>query len=108
MKFQVHLEDKPVLFLEIKRPQRIAYENAHGEADNQMRAHMPVLASTCLAFYTHNKQQNNILPTCMSPNHEVTTDIAPLDHWDSDILEDEGHQWFQDLVAEIIIGCNQL
>ena len=119
--FEVLLEDKPVLFLEIKEPRKIAFKSAREEADNQMRKRMRDLAPSCpldtlngvsafgtrLAFYAYDKQ-TAILPKRISPDPERETDVAPLDHWDCDILEDEGGQRFQDLVAEIKTKCDQL
>ena len=64
---------------------------------------------THLAFYTYDKQ-TRILPSHISPDPERETDTAPLDRWDCDILEDDGSQRFQDLVAdsEIKTKCDQL
>ena len=121
IEFEVLLEDKPVLFVEIKEPRKIAFNSAREEADNQMRKRMRDLAPSCpldtlngvsafgtrLAFYTYD-QQTRILPKRISPDPERESDIAPLDRWDCDILEDEGGQRFQDLVAEIKTKCDQL
>lgn len=121
IEFEVRLEDKPILFLEIKEPSRIALKSAREEADNQMRKRMGDLAPACpldilcgvsafgtqLSFYTYDKQ-TRILPVRIHPHPELETDTAPLNRWDCDILEDEGAQRFQYLVAEIKRKCDQL
>ncbi|KAH8997036.1 hypothetical protein EDB86DRAFT_968252 [Lactarius hatsudake] len=112
--------DKPVLFLETKESRRITLRSARKEVDNQMRIRMRDLAPACpleilngvsafgtqLSFYTYDKQTRMIIPARISPHME--TDAAPLDRWDCDLLEDEGAQRFQNLVAEIKIKCDQL
>ena len=121
IEFEIHLEDKPVFFVEMKEPRNIALKSARDEADKQMRKRMGDLAPRCpldtlngvsafgtrLAFYAYDKQ-TRILPSRISPDSERETDTAPLDRWDCDILEDEGGQRFQDLVAEIKTKCDQL
>jgi hypothetical protein len=121
IEFEVLLKDKPVLFVEIKEPQKITLKSAREEADNRMRKRIGDLAPSCplntlngvsafgtrLAFYAYDKQ-THILPSRISPDPERETDTAPLDRWDCDILEDEGSQRFQDLVAEIKTRCDQL
>ena len=121
IEFEVLLEDKPVLFLEIKEPAKITLKSAREEADNQMRKRMGDLAPICpldtlngvsafgtqLSFYTYDKQ-TRILPARIPPHPELETDTAPLNRWDCSILEDEGAQRFQDLVAEIKRKCEQL
>jgi hypothetical protein len=62
---------------------------------------------TRLSFYSYDKQ-TLILPGRVSPHPRMETDTAPLDRWDCDILEDEGAQRFQDLVAEIKRKCDLL
>jgi hypothetical protein len=121
IEFEVLLEDKPVFFLEIKEPTKIIFKSAREEADNQMRKRMGDLAPSCpmdtlngmsafgtrLSFYTYDKQ-TRILPDRILPDPHLETDTAPLNRWDCDILEDEGAQRFQDLVAEIKTKCEQL
>jgi hypothetical protein len=121
VKFEVHLEDKPVFFLVIKAPKRMYVSSARKEADDQMRTRMQDLAPFCpldtlngvsafgtrLSFYSFDKQ-TQILPQPIPPHPYLVTDTAPLDRWDCDILEDEGAQRFQNLVAEIKEKCNQL
>ncbi|CAA7262748.1 hypothetical protein NLJ89_g5406 [Agrocybe chaxingu] len=121
IEFEVRLEDKPVFFVEIKEPSKIALKSAREEADNQMRKRMGDLAPVCpldtlngvsafgtrLSFYSYDKR-TRILPGRISPDPHMETDTAPLDRWDCDILEDEGAQRFQDLVAEIKRKCDRL
>ena len=120
IEFEVRLEDKPVLFLQIKEPRKIAFKSAREEADNQMRKRMGDLAAVCpldtlyglsafgtqLSFYTYDKQ-TRILPTRIPAHQDMETDAAPLNRWDCNILEDEGAQLLQDLVAEIKRKCDQ-
>jgi hypothetical protein len=121
IEFEVLLEDIPVLFVEIKEPQKLFLKSAHEEVDNQMRKCMGDLApsspletlnsvstfGTCLAFCTYDKQ-THIPPNCIFLDPERETNTTPLDHWDCDILEDEGSQQFQDLVAKIKTKYDQL
>jgi len=121
VRFEVHLEDKPVFFMEIERPQSIASIIDCRDADIWMRKRIGDLAPSCpldtfngvsafgthLAFYSYDKQ-THILPIHISDDHVQLFDTAPLDHWDGDILEDEGGQRFHDLVAEIKTKCDLL
>jgi len=119
--FEVLLEDKTIFFMEIKEPQMLAFKSAREEADSHMRMRMADFGpdypldplngvsafGTHLAFYSLDKQ-NRIHPNYIrSHDHGKETDVAPVDRWNSDILEDEGSQRFQDLVAEIKAKCNQ-
>ncbi|KAI9451965.1 hypothetical protein F5148DRAFT_1237750 [Russula earlei] len=121
IEFEVLLEDKSVLFLEIKEPAEITLKSAREEADSQMRKRMGDLAPICpldtlngvsafgtqLSFYTYDKH-THILPARIPPHPKLETDTAPLNRWDCNILEDEGVQRFQDLVAEIKRECEQV
>ncbi|KAH8991298.1 hypothetical protein EDB92DRAFT_690748 [Lactarius akahatsu] len=121
IEFEVLLEDKPVFFLEIKEPRKLAFESAREGADNQMRKRMRDLAPACpldtlngvsafgtqLSFYTYDNQRR-LLPARISPHPDIETDTAPLDRWDCNILEDEGAQRFKDLVEEIKRKCDEL
>ncbi|KAH9012883.1 hypothetical protein EDB84DRAFT_1534531 [Lactarius hengduanensis] len=120
--FEVLLEDKPVLFLEIEEPRRIALMSAREEVDDQMRKRMRDLAPACpleilngvsafgtrLSFYTYDKQTRVIIPARISLHPHMETDTAPLDRWDYNLLEDEGAERFQNLVSEIKRKCDQL
>ncbi|KAI9439501.1 hypothetical protein H4582DRAFT_1534233 [Lactarius indigo] len=121
IEFEVLLEDSPVLFLEIKEPRMITFESVREDVDNRMRKRMRDLAPVCpldtlngvsafgtqLSFYSYDKQ-TRILPARVSPHPSVETDIAPLDRWDCNILEDEGARRFKDLVEEIKRKCGEL
>ncbi|KAH8997001.1 hypothetical protein EDB86DRAFT_964723 [Lactarius hatsudake] len=111
------LLDKPVLFLEIKELRRITLWSARKEVDNRMRIRMRDLVpvspleilngvstfGTHLSFYTYDKQT---IPARISPHME--TDAVPLNRWDCNLLEDEGAQRLQNLIAEIKIKFDQL
>jgi len=121
IEFEVLLEDKPILLLEVKEPTKIALKSAREEADQRMRKRMRDLAPICpldtlngmsdfgtqLSFYTYDKE-TRILPAHIHPHPELEIDTAPLNRWDCNILEDEGAQRFQDLIAEIKSKCEQL
>jgi len=47
IEFEVLLEDKPALFVEINEPRKIALKSVREEADNQMRKRMGDLAPSC-------------------------------------------------------------
>ncbi len=119
--FEVLFKDKPVFFLQIKGPQSFTVISAREKADEHMRKRTKDLAPNCpldtlhgvsafgtrLSLYSYDKQ-TRIIPKRVLPDRERETDCAPQSRWDCDILEDEGGQRFQDIVAEIKEKCDQL
>ncbi|KAK0434417.1 hypothetical protein EV421DRAFT_1717575 [Armillaria borealis] len=124
--FEVVFEDNPVFSLQIKEPKSLAVLSAREKADDQMRKRLRDLApncpldtllhhlpkdttafGTCLSFYSYDKQ-SRVIPKRMLPDREREIDFGPPSRWDCDILEDEGGERFQDIVAEIKAKCDQL
>ncbi|KAK0211988.1 hypothetical protein IW262DRAFT_1412865 [Armillaria fumosa] len=120
IEFEVLLEDKPMLLLQIEEPRKAVLNSAREVADDQIRKRMRDLAPSCpldtlhavsafgtrLSFYQYDRE-TRIIPSRITPDPEREADIAPLSRWDCDILEDEGSQRFQDIVAAIKTKCDQ-
>jgi len=99
--FEVLLEDKPIFVLGIREPRTIGFPSAREDADSQIRRHLGDLAPSCpiptllavsafgtrISFYTFDKH-TRILPTRVSADPEMETDVVPLSLWDCELLED--------------------
>ena len=59
----------------------------------------------CLCTLDHNQ---SLQPPFKGPLPEGTTDLAPLEHWDCDILEEEREKRFKAMVEEIKQACEAL
>jgi len=132
---KVLLEDKTVFILEVNSPQDLALRSVREIADQKIRdciggviglscllrmmtvldyidCPLPTLHAisamgTKLCFY--NKSRNGpVTPHCIPPNLDPLLDVAPVERWDCDILEEDGAQKFQAVIEEIIKGCETL
>jgi hypothetical protein len=116
----VEVNRRPVFFLEIKDPVSLPYESRRQEADEQMRrkfkelgplSEIPTLYGVCafgtrLAFYEYDSVTRDIQPAEITPpDPYVTVDVAPIERWDSDVLQQEGADRLKDIVQRVKDMC---
>ncbi|THH15674.1 hypothetical protein EW146_g4845 [Bondarzewia mesenterica] len=124
--YEVRLEGKPLFIVQLKAPGDIELASARQKADTQIRSRMAEVAMTCplptlhgvsamgtrLCFYRLDipaKGENAIiLPLPIPRKYLSSTDTAPAERWDCDILEEDGEAKFRAVVDEIQQRCAQL
>ncbi|KAF9067170.1 hypothetical protein BDP27DRAFT_1393158 [Rhodocollybia butyracea] len=111
--------DSVVFFVEIKPPTHLPILYARQTADNQMRQRTPQIShlvrlpklygisaiSKHICYYTYDRITHHVEPTEI-PNNFF--DIAPIDRWSSNIMEEEGRTRFLNVVQEIQAMVNAL
>lgn len=120
--FEITLRQHPVLILQVKPPQHLAYPSLREAADRHVRrrlfdvsgrAILPVLygisaIGTKLCFYEYETVQRRISPRRISNDPDLITDVAPKEQWDCDVLEADGEQRLRALVERIVEACERL
>ena len=121
VEYQVFWGDVPVFILGIKTGPKLGLMSAREEADLQVRKRLRDLISICplpklhavsafgtkLCFYTAEAGRA-ISSLRIVADDQLTTDTAPLGHWDCDVLEAEGAARLKAVVQEIQQACAQL
>lgn len=77
------------------------------------RAPLPVLygisaIGTKLCFYEFEKAPMHMTPRRIPNDPEFTTDVAPQERWDCDVLEANGEQRLRALATQITGACERL
>ncbi|KAH9037109.1 hypothetical protein EDB85DRAFT_657059 [Lactarius pseudohatsudake] len=122
--FEIRLENKPVLIVELKDPTAIQYISTRTEADDQIRRRIIDLAEHCpldtlhavsalgtkLCFYSLNVKNRaaRIDPRRVDRDPDMANDYAPAERWNRDILEASGEDKLLAVIDEIKAGCAQL
>jgi hypothetical protein len=121
VEYQVFWGDAPVFILEIKTGPKLGLVSAREEADMQIRKRLRDLVAICplptlhavsaigtkLCFYTAQVGRG-ITPRKIVADDEFTTDTAPVERWDCDVLEEWGAARLKAVVHEIHQACAQL
>ncbi|KAF8339902.1 uncharacterized protein EI90DRAFT_3117677 [Cantharellus anzutake] len=116
--------DSPIFFIEIKPPTHLAAISARKDAENQVRSRFAQLAHLVqipklygvsaigrqLSYYTYDRAGRTVEPVAIADSATVIVDTAPVERWDTNIMEEEGHNKFVTIVEEIkqIKRCNIL
>ncbi|KAN0123814.1 hypothetical protein V8E52_002304 [Russula decolorans] len=125
--FEINLRRRPVFIIDVKPPQHLSFNSTREAADRQIRrrlvdlselAPLPVLygisaIGTKLCFYEFAKVPRRLTPRRLTPQRipsdpEFTTDVAPRERWDCDVLEANGEQRLRALTAQITEACERL
>ncbi|KZT03151.1 uncharacterized protein LAESUDRAFT_660259 [Laetiporus sulphureus 93-53] len=120
--FEITLRQHPVLVLEVKPPQHLSLDSTREAADRQVRrrlvdlsgrALLPVLygisaMGTKLCFYEFETAPRRMTPRRIPSDPELTTDVAPKEQWDCDVLEADGEQRLRALARQITEACERL
>ncbi|KAJ3213805.1 hypothetical protein HK099_007178 [Clydaea vesicula] len=107
---------KPIMFLEMKKTRDIHNISKRVDADEQMRERYTLLSKdvdipilygisafgTRIAVYQFHKSSREVLPRELIPTDpSIVTDIAPIDGWKDDIIDEEGYNNFMIMVNEV-------
>ena len=106
VEYQVFWGDVPVFILGIKTGPKLGLMSAREEADLQVRKRLRDLISICPLPKLH--AVSGISPLRIVADDQLTTDTAPLGHWDCDVLEAERAARLKAVVQEIQQACAQL
>jgi hypothetical protein len=119
--FEIRLENKPVLIVELKDPAAIQRISTRAEADDQIRRRIIDLAENCplgtlhvvsalgtkLCFYSLDvkNRASRINPPRIDRDPDTVNDYAPAERWDRDVLEASGEDKLLAVINEIKAGC---
>lgn len=122
--FEIHLENKPVLIVELKDPTTIQHISTRAEADDQIRRRIIDRAEHCpldtlyavsalgtkLCFYSLDVKNRaaKINPPRIDRDPDTVYDCAPTERWDRDVLEASGEDKLLAVINEIKAGCAEL
>jgi hypothetical protein len=112
----------PFFFMEIQPPATIPYDSKREEADVQMRRQFRDLRQTLvlptlhgisafgtrLSFYEYDKETCTLQPELIQSDLAILTDVAPIDRWDCDVLQQEGANRLRDVAEKIKEMCARL
>lgn len=112
--------DLPVFILEIKEPSKINLLSSRQEADIQMRKRLRDLVQRCpidklngvsafgsqLSFYSIDKHTMKMLPPVIPQDIEMINDTAPIERWNTNLLDENGSVKLQGLFRDIKNKCN--
>ncbi|KAM6489200.1 hypothetical protein JOM56_015370 [Amanita muscaria] len=118
--FEIRLENKPVLIVELKDPATIQHISTRAEADDQIRRRIIDLAEHCpldtlhavsalgtrLCFYSLDVKNRaaRIDPPRIDRDPDMVNDYSPAERWNRDVLEASG----EDKLLSSSSGCAQL
>ncbi|KAH9164908.1 hypothetical protein EDB89DRAFT_2116187 [Lactarius sanguifluus] len=122
--FEIRLENKPVLIVQLKGPTAIQHISTRAEADDQIRGRIIDLAEHCpldtlhavsafgtrLCFYSLDVENRGarIDPRRIDGDPDMVNDYAPAVRWSRDVLEASGEDKLLAVIDEIKAGCAQL
>ena len=116
----VKVKQRPVFFLEIEHPSSLPSQSKREEADEQMRCKfrdlglkttIPTLYGvsafgTHLSFYQYDLATGDIHPSkILGPD---ASEIAPMSHWDYDVLQQEEADRLRDVITRAMEMCAHL
>jgi hypothetical protein len=107
--------DSPVLFIEVKPPTHMPRLSARKNAENQVRSRFGQLTDLVripklygisalgrqLSYYTYDKDSGVVEPAPLPDNPYLLIDTAPVERWDTNIMQEEGRTKFLTMVEEI-------
>lgn len=118
----VEFNRRPVLFMEIRPPAAIPYDSKREEADWQMRRRFRDLRQTLsiptlhgisafgtrLSFYEYNAATCMLRPEVIRSDPSYLSDVAPIGHWDCDVLQHEGADRLKSVAEKVKEMCAQV
>ena len=122
--FEIRLENRPVLIVELKDPAAIQHISTRAEADDQIRRRIVDIAEDCpldrmhavsalgtkLCFYSLDVKTRGarIEPPRIERDPETVNDYAPAERWNSDVLEASGEDKLLAVIDEVKASCAKL
>ncbi|KAF8476107.1 hypothetical protein BDZ91DRAFT_648585, partial [Kalaharituber pfeilii] len=120
--FLVQQREHPVFFFEIKAAGHIHRTSSRAAADKEMRERVddlrddvkiPILygvsaIGTKLCFYKCTKDTGQLEPELIPGHTKIVVDTAPRDHWEFDMLTDEGEQKLREVIGDVKRMCIQM
>ncbi|KAI0253283.1 hypothetical protein BJV78DRAFT_1123277 [Lactifluus subvellereus] len=107
--------ESPVLFIEVKPPTHLSSITTRKSAENQVWSRFGILAHLVripklygisamgrqLSYYTYDRPSGVVEPAALPDDLNVVVDTAPVERWDTNIMQEEGHTKFLAMVEEI-------
>ncbi len=122
IEYQVQLEDKPVLIVEVKAENNLKSLSSRKEADHQMRDRLVDLYEECpldklygisffgtyYSIYCLSKDSMIIYPNAISDSIHRIIDTAPMANWKENILVHDGAIRLKEIFNIIIQKCESV
>ncbi|KAH8987462.1 hypothetical protein EDB92DRAFT_1936077 [Lactarius akahatsu] len=116
------LNKHPVFFIQVKPLATLSLDSKRKRADDQMRDHfrdlrhslvtprLPGVSAfgTRMAFYEYVVANNRVTPGAIPPDPNILNDLAPIERWNCDLLEDEGINRIRQVVQDVKAMCQAL
>ena len=107
--------DSPVLFIEVKPPIHLPVILARKEAENQVQRRFGEISHLVkipklygisaigrqLSYYEYNKASGRIIPDALPDSSTIVVNMAPVERWDTNIMEPEGYDKFVRIIEEV-------
>ncbi|KIO24253.1 hypothetical protein M407DRAFT_26367 [Tulasnella calospora MUT 4182] len=119
----VYIGNKPVLLVELKKPNNLRYISRREDADMQLRRRLRDLVRDCpiptmygisafgsrVCFYRLSTVPGSpINPPLIPRDLEYVNDVAPEDRWNDNVLDVGGEDKLRQVVREIFDACSNL
>lgn len=122
IEFEIELEDKPVLLIEIKRGDKLSVPSARRYADEQIRKRMIDVADisplnvlrgisifgTNYCVYELNKEERTLIPVQIESSFTRLIDTAPMNRWSKDLLTRDGSIYLRQLFEQVKTECQDI
>lgn len=119
------LDKRAVFFIRFKPPVTLFLDSKRKQADDRVRDHfrdfrhslvtpcLPGISAfgTRMAFYEYVVANNRVTPRAITPDPDFLNDVAPVEQWNCDLLEDEGNNRMRQVVQDVkgyVSGFGQL
>ncbi|KAN0129677.1 hypothetical protein V8E53_012497 [Lactarius tabidus] len=102
----LQVNQRPVLFIEIKPPASLLYDSKREEADEQIRCRIRDLRHELaiptlhgISAFGRNFPTSNLQPEqILRARPSLLADVVPITRWDCDVLKPEGANRLRDVV----------
>lgn len=119
IEYEVQLEDKPILIIEIKVENNKKLLACRKEADNQLRQRLVELYELCplnklygisffgtyYSVYCLDKETMKIYPDAINDDSHIIVDTAPIKNWDKNIMNHADAVNLKKLFTDIVNEC---
>jgi hypothetical protein len=116
------LDKGPVFFIQVKPPATLSLDLKRKQADDRIRDHfrdfrhslvtprLPDISAfgTRMAFYEYVVANNRVTPRAITPDPDFLNDVAPVEQWNCNLLEDKGNNRMRQVVQDVKAVCQAL
>jgi len=119
IEYQIQLEDKPILIIEIKIENKLKSLSSRKEADSQIRQRLVDIYEECplnklygisffgtyYSIYYLDKGTMKIYPDAINDDINKIIDVAPVENWNKNIMNTQDAIKLKNIFTKIIDDC---